>query len=59
MSAEITGDFIGMMFGMAFGFLLLILIPCTWLPLLFSPLFYPTYELQVSDCEIAKDIQTG
>ena len=43
-------DFIGMLIGLVFGMLLLIIFPCTWLPLTLTPLGMPTYELRVEDC---------
>ena len=46
-------DFVGMLIGLVSGVLLLIIFPCTWLPLTLTPIAMPTYEMLVEDCHKA------
>jgi len=47
---QITVDFVGMIFLMSVGILLLIIFPFTWLPSAVVSYFSPSYTLQFSGC---------
>ena len=43
-------DFIGMVAGMFFGFILLVVIPIAWVPLSLSPIWMPSHRMDVTEC---------